>query len=151
NGAIISADSRQVYRGMDIGTGKDLEAYGEVPHYLIDLLDAGETYHVTQYQVDFHHALQTVRHQGKQPILCGGSGLYIQSVLQPFAYSTVPVNDDLRNSLNALSRDALLPKLQALPIPPDFQPGTSTKKRLNQIGSAAGRANRVLEEDGRPR
>ncbi len=130
NGAIISADSRQVYRGMDIGTGKDLDAYGDVPYFLIDILDAGEVYHVTRYHADFHHALQTIQQQGKQPILCGGTGLYIQSVLQPFEYSTVPVDPSLRRTLDPLSVVVLLEKLHAIPIPPRFHADTSTKKRL---------------------
>ena len=130
NGAIISADSRQIYRGMDIGTGKDLDTYGDVPHFLIDILNAGDTYDITRYHNDFHRSLQIIQHQQKQPILCGGSGLYIQSVLQPFEYSTVPVDPDLRDSLASLSMDTLLEKLHSLPTPPRFQADTSTKKRL---------------------
>lgn len=130
NGAIISADSRQLYRGMDLGTGKDLDAYGDVPHFLIDILDAGETYHMTKYRADFYQALLTIQQQGKQPILCGGSGLYIQSVLQPFEYSTVPINDVLRRALSPLSMLTLLERLHTLPAPPRFHADTSTKKRL---------------------
>lgn len=130
NGAIISADSRQVYRDMDIGTGKDLDAYGDIPHFLIDILNAGEVYHVTRYGTDFHQALQTIQQQGKQPILCGGTGLYIQSVLQPFEYSTVPVDLALRHTLDPLSVDTLMEKLHTIPIPPRFHADTRTKKRL---------------------
>lgn len=130
NGAIISADSRQLYRGMDIGTGKDLDVYDDVSHFLIDIVDAGETYHVSQYPTDFHRALLTIQQQEKQPILCGGTGLYIQSVLQPFEYSTVPINDALRRALAPLSVHTLLETLHSLPIPPRFQADTSTKKRL---------------------
>lgn len=130
NGAIISADSRQLYRGMDIGTGKDLDQYGHVSHFLIDILDAGETYHLTRYRADFHQALLTIQQQGKQPILCGGSGLYIQSVLQPFEYSTVPLDDVLRRTLSPLPMSTLLEKLRKLPAPPRFRADISTKKRL---------------------
>lgn len=130
NGAIISADSRQVYRGMDIGTGKDLDAYGDIPYYLIDIVDAGETYHVAQYQADARRALDHIAQQGKQPILCGGTGLYIQSVLQPFPYSTVPVDSDLRQTLAPLPLNELQQMLRTLPSPTGFQPDTSTRKRI---------------------
>jgi len=130
NGAVISADSRQVYRDMDIGTGKDLDDYGDIPHFLIDIRNAGETYHVAQYQDDFHQALQTLQQQCKQPILCGGTGLYIQSVLQPFEYSFVPVDPILRHTLDPLSTDTLLQTLHAFPIPSGFHADTRTRKRL---------------------
>ena len=76
---IISADSRQVYIGMDIGTGKDLSEYGEVPHHLLDILPAGEKYNVYRYQQDFADAYSDVRSRGHLPILCGGTGLYIEA------------------------------------------------------------------------
>ncbi|MFB2118355.1 tRNA (adenosine(37)-N6)-dimethylallyltransferase MiaA [Parapedobacter sp. 2B3] len=130
NGAIISADSRQVYRGMDIGTGKDLEAYGDIPRYLIDILDAGDTYHVSQYVGDFHAALNRIAQQGKHPVLCGGTGLYIQSVLQRLDYSHVPIDKSLRTGLETLTVDVLSGMLHNLPKPPGFKADTSTKKRL---------------------
>ena len=133
NGAIISADSRQVYRGMDIGTGKDLADYGNIPYFLIDIREAGDTYHVSQYRKDFDDALARVRAQGKRPILCGGTGLYIQSVLQRFDYSHVPVDMVLRDQLEAMSVDALHGLLQQLPMPPGFKADTSTKKRLIRV------------------
>lgn len=128
--AVISADSRQVYRRMDLGTGKDLDSYGDIPYHLIDILEAGERYHVARYREDFHHALNTIQHEGKRAILCGGTGLYIQSVLQGLDYSMVPVNNTLRHSLDPLSKDALTQELGSLTIPADFKPDTSTKKRL---------------------
>lgn len=130
NGAIISADSRQVYRGMDIGTGKDLDAYGDIPYYLIDVVEAGETYHVTRYREDFHEALHAIGQQRKQPILCGGTGMYIQSVLQGFDYSVVPLDTALREKLEPLSIDTLRKALGELPVPPGFHADTSTRKRL---------------------
>ncbi|MGV3763514.1 tRNA (adenosine(37)-N6)-dimethylallyltransferase MiaA [Parapedobacter sp.] len=129
-GAIISADSRQVYRGMDLGTGKDLDDYGDIPYALIDIRDAGDTYHVGQYQSDFHDALDRIEEQGKQPILCGGTGLYIQSVLQQFDYSGVPVDRALRSELEALDTAALRDRLRVLPVPAGFKADTSTRKRL---------------------
>src|SRR5690606_31650617 len=89
-GEIISADSRQVYREMDIGTGKDLLEYGEVPYHLIDILDAGEIYGVGEFQKNFNIVYKDIALRGKIPILCGGTGLYIQAVLQNFAYTYVP-------------------------------------------------------------
>ncbi|SEM49991.1 tRNA dimethylallyltransferase [bacterium A37T11] len=90
DGAIISADSRQIYRDMNIGTGKDLAVYGDVPYFLIDILDAGENYSVSHYMHDYVKALASVRALGKQPILCGGTGLYIQAVLQEFNFHIHP-------------------------------------------------------------
>ena len=84
---IISADSRQVYRGMDIGTGKDLAEYGDVPYHLIDIADAGEQYNVWQFQQDFLHAYADIRARGAVPILCGGTGMYINAVTQGYDFS----------------------------------------------------------------
>ena len=83
---ILSADSRQVYRGMDIGTGKDLCEYGEVPYHLIDLVPAGAKYNIYQYQKDFAAAYADVRSRGAVPILCGGSGLYIEAVTRAYKF-----------------------------------------------------------------
>ena len=83
---ILSADSRQVYRGMDIGTGKDLREYGEVPYHLIDLVPAGTKYNIYQYQKAFADAYATVRAAGAIPILCGGSGLYIEAVTRAYKF-----------------------------------------------------------------
>ncbi len=83
---ILSADSRQVYRGMDIGTGKDLREYGEVPCHLIDLVPAGSKYNIYQYQAAFAQAYARVRDAGAIPILCGGSGLYIEAVTRAYKF-----------------------------------------------------------------
>ena len=133
DGVIISADSRQVYRGMDIGTGKDLRDYGGVPYFLIDIRQAGDTYHVSQYRKDFDEALGRIRQLGKQPILCGGTGLYIQSVLQRFDYSDVPVDRSLRDKLEDMTMEALHGLLRELPVPPGFTPDTHTRKRLIRV------------------
>ena len=79
DGEILSGDSRQVYRGMDIGTGKDLSEYGEIPYHLIDIVEAGTKYNIFQYQHDFERAYRDIVERGKTPILCGGSGLYIEA------------------------------------------------------------------------
>ena len=83
---ILSADSRQVYRGMDIGSGKDLSEYGDVPYHLIDLVPAGSKYNIYQYQKDFSAAYSDVRSRGAVPILCGGSGLYIEAVTRAYKF-----------------------------------------------------------------
>ena len=108
---IISADSRQVYRGMDIGTGKDLEDYtvgGKlIPYHLIDICDAGTKYNLFQYQQDFYDAYQDITHRGVFPILCGGTGLYIESVLKGYHLSPVPQNPALRSSLEGKTLEEL--------------------------------------------
>lgn len=106
-GEIISADSRQVYRRMDIGTGKDLSDYGEVPYHLIDICEPGTKYNLFQYQQDFFDAYQNITNRGKQPILCGGTGLYIEAVLKGYHLSPVPQNTELRNQLEGKSLDEL--------------------------------------------
>jgi tRNA dimethylallyltransferase len=108
---IISADSRQVYRDMNIGTGKDLADYvvdGQpVPYHLIDICPAGEKYNLFRYQHDFHKAFSSVKSKGKTPILCGGTGLYIESVLKGYKLLDVPENSGLRQSLKDKSLDEL--------------------------------------------
>lgn len=103
DGEIISADSRQVYKGMDIGTGKDIEEYfihnTQTPYHLIDNCEAGEKYNVFEYQADFFKAYKEIRERGKTAILCGGTGLYIEAVLKQYRMITVPVNQPLRDEL----------------------------------------------------
>ena len=106
-GEVISADSRQVYRRMDIGTGKDLEDYmvsqrdGSfvIPYHLIDIREPGTKYNLFEYQKDFFDAYQDIRSRGKVPILCGGTGLYIEAVLKGYHLSPVPQNQELRDRL----------------------------------------------------
>lgn len=102
-GEIISADSRQVYRRMDIGTGKDLADYvvdgTPIPYHLIDIAEPGTKYNLFQYQQDFHVAYDDILSRGKQPILCGGTGLYIEAVLSGYQLSPVPQNQALREAL----------------------------------------------------
>lgn len=117
-GEIISADSRQVYRRMDIGTGKDLADYtiGDVhiPYHLIDIAEPGTKYNLFQYQQDFHMAYNDIRSRGKLPILCGGTGLYIEAVLGGYSLSPVPQNQQLRESLEGKSLDELTQMLVEL-------------------------------------
>lgn len=100
---IISADSRQVYRGMDIGTGKDLADYvvngKKIPYHLIDICEAGYKYNVFEYQHDFFRVYEEMRKRGKLPILCGGTGMYIEAVLKGYKLLDVPQNPELREAL----------------------------------------------------
>ena len=111
NSEIISADSRQVYRGMDIGTGKDLADYqidGKlIPYHLIDICDAGEKYNVYEYQQDFQTAFCQITAKNKLPILCGGTGMYIEAVIKGYKLLAVPENTMLRKSLEHKSLSEL--------------------------------------------
>ena len=99
NAEIISADSRQIYRGMDIGTGKDLEEYGDVPYHLIDICNAGYRYNLFEYIRDYKSAYDNIKARGKNIILCGGTGLYIESILKGIELPPVPENTELRKKL----------------------------------------------------
>jgi len=111
NAEIISADSRQVYRGMDIGTGKDLADYTvdgkTVPYHLIDICEPGTKYNLFRYQKDFLDSYEDIRSRGVLPILCGGTGLYIEAVLKGYNLSPVPQNPELRKALEEKSLDEL--------------------------------------------
>lgn len=115
---IISADSRQVYRGMTIGTGKDLDDYrlGDrlIPYHLIDICEPGTKYNLFQYQQDFHLIYNNIVARGVRPILCGGTGLYIESVLKGYALSPVPQNQALRDKLADKSLAELTEMLEDL-------------------------------------
>ena len=113
-GEVISADSRQVYRRMDIGTGKDLADYGAVPYHLIDIREPGTKYSLFEYQQDFFDVYQQIRGRGAVPILCGGTGLYIEAVLKGYKLSPVPQNQALRDSLEGKPLDELTQMLTEL-------------------------------------
>ena len=113
-GEIISADSRQVYRRMDIGTGKDLADYDGVPYHLIDICEPGTKYNLFQYQQDFFDAYNNIIGKGKTPVLCGGTGLYIEAVLKGYKLSPVPQNQELRDRLEGKSLTELTQILMAL-------------------------------------
>ena len=108
---IISADSRQIYRGMDLGTGKDLEDYivdgKPIPYHLIDICDPGYKYNLFEYQRDFLKAFEDIRGRGKLPIMCGGTGLYLESILKGYRLLDVPQNPELRASLEDKSLEEL--------------------------------------------
>lgn len=122
-GEIISADSRQVYRRMDIGTGKDLEDYQvhsselkvqTIPYHLIDIAEPGTKYNLFQYQQDFFDAYNNIIGRGAQPILCGGTGLYIEAVLKGYQLSPVPQNPELRQQLEGKPLEELTQMLLEL-------------------------------------
>lgn len=128
-GEILSADSRQVYRGMDIGTGKDLSEYGDVPYHLIDIVDAGHKYDIFQYRRDFIAAYKDVVSRGKTPILCGGSGLYIEAATRGYSLPQVPPSPQLREALEKESTEDLVAKLASLK-PLHNTTDYDTRKRL---------------------
>ena len=119
-GEIISADSRQVYRRMDIGTGKDLSDYvntetgRHIPYHLIDIAEPGTRYNLFRYQEDFMKAYNDIQQRGATPILCGGTGLYIESVLKGYNLSPVPQNPELRERLKGKSLEELTAMLTEL-------------------------------------
>jgi tRNA dimethylallyltransferase len=114
---IISADSRQVYRGMTLGTGKDLKEYvvngKQIPYHLIDICSPGEKYNIFEFQRDFHKLFASLKVKGKLPILCGGSGLYIESVLRGYKLLDVPENRELRENLKNKTLEELEKLLQS--------------------------------------
>lgn len=134
---IISADSRQVYRGMDIGTGKDLADYviegKKIPYHLIDICNAGEKYNVYEYQHDFHKAFSEITNNGKLPILCGGTGMYIEAVLKGYKLVSVPENKQLRNSLENKSLDELTTLLSQYVLPYNKSDFDSVKRAIRAI------------------
>lgn len=112
---IISADSRQVYRGMDIGTGKDLGEYTvngkTIPCHLLDIVDAGYKYNIFEYQRDFFKVWEDMQRRGALPVMCGGSGLYVESVLKGYRLTAVPVNETLRGELEGKCLEELSNRL----------------------------------------
>ena len=107
NGEIVSADSRQIYRGMDLGTGKDLEEYGDIPYHLIDIADAGYKYNLFEYLRDADAAIEAIRNRGRLPIVVGGTGLYVEALLNGLHLPQVPINQELRDKLSGYSLEEL--------------------------------------------
>lgn len=135
DGEIISADSRQVYKGMNIGTGKDYEEYEHasgkhIPYHLIDVVEAGDEYHVARFQRDFQQAYKVIVAKGKTPILCGGSGMYIEAVLKNYQHTQVPVDEILRAELEEKTYEDLLILFQQEYQQFYAEADTTTKKRL---------------------
>ena len=111
---IISADSRQVYRGMDLGTGKDIDEYGQVPYHLIDICPAGYTYSLFEFLRDYRQASDDITARGKQVIMCGGTGMYVETVIKGIQLPPVPRNEQLRQQLAGKSLDELTALLRSM-------------------------------------
>lgn len=134
NGEIISADSRQVFKEMDIGTGKDLNEYQlgnqSIPYHLIDIKAAGEKYQVNAFKEDFYKSYETIRSKKHLPILCGGTGMYIHSVLQNHELTAIPIDENLRLELQSLTKEELRTKLDTYTEELRQQADYSSSKRL---------------------
>lgn len=128
-GEIISADSRQVFRGMDIGTGKDLDEYGDVPYHLIDICDPGEEYSAYRFLRDFNVAYADIVARSRQPILCGGTGLYLDAVVRGYRLADAPVDEEYRRSLEPFSDEELTARLASY-IKLHNHTDTETRERL---------------------
>ncbi len=136
-GEILSGDSRQVYRGMDIGTGKDLADYTvdglAIPYHLIDIVDAGEKYNLHQYQKDFLQAYNSICERDKTPILCGGSGMYLEAVTKGYELPEVPANEALRRELEKKSDEELIAMLESMKAMHNTTDTTSRKRTIRGI------------------
>lgn len=130
NAEIISADSRQVYRRMDIGTGKDLSEYGDIPYHLIDIREPGEQYHLGNFITDFQHIRKEIFERNKHTILCGGTGLYLQSAIQQNPYALVPTIVGFKERMQKYTESELTDILYTYQRPKDFHIDTSTIKRI---------------------
>ena len=133
-GEIISADSRQVYRDMNIGTGKDLNEYSidnqHIPYHLVDILDAGEHYHIHQFQQDFQRAFDNILFRNKTAILCGGSGMYLEAVLKGYEFTSIPIDENFREELLQKTTEKLLNEFLKNPSEYSQKADISTRKRL---------------------
>jgi len=114
NGEVMSADSRQVYKGLDIGSGKDLAEYQEIPYHLIDIVEPGYEYNIFDFQRDFINAFDDITTRNKLPILAGGSALYVDSIIKGYRLVEVPVNHELRAELAQLEHSSLIERLKQL-------------------------------------
>lgn len=134
NGEIVSADSRQVYRGMDIGTGKDLEEYntsrGMIPYHLINITDPSEIYTLYHYQQDCYKVIKGIWDRGKMPIIVGGTGLYIEAVLKKYRIPNVPENPELRKFFMKKGKDELIQQLKKSDFDLYHPTDLSSKKRV---------------------
>jgi tRNA dimethylallyltransferase len=127
---IISADSRQVYRHMNIGTGKDLSEYANIPYHLIDILDPGDKYNIDRFLSDFQEAYNSIITRKKRVIVCGGTGFYIQSLLQQQPFIHIPINPTLRAELELKSKEELGTELKKINIPNTFKVDLASRKRI---------------------
>jgi tRNA dimethylallyltransferase len=159
NGEIISCDSRQVYRGMDIGTGKDLSEYhsakGCVPYHLIDIADPVERYTVYSYQRDFYRVYSEIIARGHLPVVVGGTGLYLEAVLRDYRISPVLENPDLRATLMLRDKASLAKELENLDVQRFHATDLTSKKRIVRsievaLAAAGPSNNPSVQETSRP-
>ena len=133
NGEVISADSRQVFRGMDVGTGKDLADYNlhgtHIPYHIIDICDPAEEYSAYRFVNDFIKAFNDITARGKQPILCGGTGLYLDAVVRGYRLSDAPIDPEWRDSVKSCSDEELTARLASYG-PLHNHTDTETRERL---------------------
>lgn len=152
-GEIISADSRQVFKQMDIGTGKDLHEYQidgrKIPYHLINILNPGERYHVDAFKNDFYQAFKNILHNSKVPVLCGGTGMYIHSLLQNQSYTAVPVNLSMREELEHRTKEWLIDRLKTFPDT-EYVDLNSKKRLIRAIEVAAYLKDRDVQPVSRP-
>lgn len=132
-GEIISADSRQVYRGMSLGTGKDLCEYGEIPYHLIDICEPGDKYNLYRYLKDFRAAYTDIESRRKLPVICGGSGMYVENALAGVTLPDVPENIELRKSLENKSLDELTQILKEIKTLHNTTDVDTTKRAIRAI------------------
>ena len=147
NGEIVSADSRQVYRGLDIGSGKDLDEYGPTPYHLIDVVDPGYEFSLFDFAHAFSQAFSEIRNRDRLPILAGGTGLYLDAVMRGYELVAVRENRALRQELELLSLDALRERLQALRLE---QHNTSDLNDRSRLLRAIEIAEGEQQADARP-
>ena len=133
DGEIVSADSRQIYRGMDLGTGKDIEEYGNIPYHLIDIAPAGSKYNLFRFLDDARSAVEQIQQRGKLPIICGGTGLYVESYLKGLKLPEVPENKELRESLKDKSLDELTEILASMKTLHNSTDVDSAKRAIRAI------------------
>ena len=143
DGEIISADSRQVYRQLNLGTGKDYDDYiiggKAVPFHLIDIAEPGSQYNVYEYQQDFVKVFEDIARRGKMPVLCGGTGLYIEAVIRGYKLIQVPINQPLRDKLEGKSLDELAEILSTYKNTHNIS-DTDTTKRAIRASTSRGRS-----------
>ena len=153
-GEILSADSRQVYRGMDIGTGKDLADYDidgrQIPYHLIDIAEPGSKYNVYEFQGDFLKAYRGVVERGAQPVMCGGTGLYLESVLRGYRLIPVPENPELRKSLQGKTLSELTEILKGYKTLHNTTDVDTTKRAIRAIEIEECYRNTPVEAGGFP-
>lgn len=152
---IISADSRQIYRGMDLGTGKDLVDYTvngkQIPYHLIDIADPGYKYNVFEYQRDFLTAYESIEQKGKLPVLCGGTGMYLEAVLKGYKLLPVPENPELRTQLADKSLEELTEMLKQYKSLHNTTDVDTTKRAIRAIEIEEHYAHTPVDERAFPK